>query len=505
MSNGLILITAGTANDLFLTGNPQITHFKILYKRHTRFAIEPKNIEFNGTVNWGQTVSCTIPKNGDLLYKTYVRINLPEVTPSSGKNFRWLNWLGHVLIKSVKLEIGSQEIVKHYGEWFHILNEMNQKPGQQSNYARLVGNVPKLVQPSTSTKPATELLIPLQFFFCQHPGSALPLVALSNHDVRLQIEFNTKENCYWSENVTESAVGDITGDLLMNFIHLDSDERKKIAAASHEYLIEQLQYSGDEAITTNNLQVEIPFHHPVHSLYWVIQKDDHINRTEMQDLGGPQWFNFTDRVDTTSLTGTPNFNLGAGLGGASFINQNLLAQMSMGGETSTLSSSAFNGLSTSNAFVSSSTNNIDLDTLTFQNLFGNGNTSNAVAYNAPLAVFDNGDNPVSEAKIVLNNRDVITYMSGIYFNHIVPYETYANGPAPGINMFSFNLDPANKEQPKGSVNFTFFDSRKLDLRLTNNTVLNESSTATSAKCRVYALNYNILRIMGGMGAIAYNS
>ena len=108
--------------------------------------------------------------------QTFIRINLPSVTPTSEKNFRWVNWLGHVLVKSMKLEIGGQEIDKQYGDWLHIWNELTQKPGQQSNYANLVGNVPKLVQPSTSTKPSLEVYVPLQFYFCRNPGLALQLL-----------------------------------------------------------------------------------------------------------------------------------------------------------------------------------------------------------------------------------------------------------------------------------------------------------------------------------------
>ena len=502
-------LVAYGAQDIYLTGNPQITYFKVVYRRHTNFAIESIEQTFNGSVGFGQTATASISRNGDLMYWTDLRVILPSVTPTANKNFRWVNWFMHTLVEEVKLEIGGQEIDKIYGEWMHIWNELTQKMGQQSNYANLVGNVPKLVQPSTSTKPSVELYLPLTFFFCRNPGLALPLIALQYHEVKIHIKFRNKVDCYWSENVNESNdnVGDFTASLWVDYIFLDTDERRKFAQTSHEYLIEQLQFTGDESITSTSSKINLSLNHPVKFLAWVIQKDNHINRNQMQSAGGPQYQNYTDKIDTTNFTGTPSHPLGEGLGGAAYSGLNPSLAMPYGGQAVTANSGALqnSNRNVANSLMNANNNDVDLDNLSFQDLFGNGNTTDAVAWNSNLPVFDAGQNPILFAKLQLNGQDRFSQRTGRYFNHLQPYKHFPNGPAVGINIYSFALDPM-EHQPSGTCNFSRIDNATLQLTLTDSTVLDENASnpqATTAKCRVYAVNYNILRIMSGMAGVAY--
>jgi hypothetical protein len=500
-------LVAYGAQDIYLTGNPQITYFKVTYRRHTNFAMESIEQTFSGSAGFGQTVSATIARNGDLIYWTELRVNLPSVTPTAGKNFRWVNWLMHTLVKSVKLEIGGQEIDKIYGDWMHIWNELTQSMGQQANYANLVGNVPKLVQPSTSTKPGVELYLPLTFFFCRNPGLALPLIALQYHEVKITVEFRSKEECYWSENGTEPNVGDFTSSLWCDYIYLDTDERRKFAQVSHEYLIEQLQFTGDESITSTSSKINLSLNHPVKFLAWVVQKDNHINRIEMQQAGGPQYQNYTDKIDTTNFTGTPSHPLGNGLGGAAYSALNPSLSMPYSGTATAANSGALqnSNRNVANTLMNANSNDVDLDNLTFQDLYGNGNTTDASGWNAELPVFDSGQNPISTAKLQLNGQDRFTERTGRYFNHLQPLKHFPNGPAVGINTYSFCLEPM-EHQPSGTCNFSRIDKATLQLTLTNSTVLDENASnpsSTTAKCRIYAVNYNILRIMSGMGGLAY--
>ena len=145
---GLMQLVAYGAQDVYLTGNPQITFFKVVYRRHTNFAMESIENPFNGSPNFGKRVTCTIQRNGDLIHRIYLQATLPSVslqtTDGSGAQFRWLNYVGHNLVKSVELEIGGQRIDKHYGQWLHIWNELTQEAGKQGGYAKMVGNVPQL-------------------------------------------------------------------------------------------------------------------------------------------------------------------------------------------------------------------------------------------------------------------------------------------------------------------------------------------------------------------------
>ena len=154
MGGGLMQLVAYGAQDIYLTGNPQITFFKVVYRRHTNFSMEAIQQNFNGEATFGRKVTCTISRNGDLIHRMYLQTTLPAIDVSNGistdntepKAFRWLNWIGHVLIKEVQLEIGGQFIDKQYGDWLHIWNELSQTPGHASGYAEMVGNVPALTQ-----------------------------------------------------------------------------------------------------------------------------------------------------------------------------------------------------------------------------------------------------------------------------------------------------------------------------------------------------------------------
>ena len=205
MGGGLLQLVAYGAQDVYLTGNPQITFFKVVYRRHTNFSIESIKQTFTGTPEFGLSVPCTIQRSGDLISRMYLETTLPSVNISYGvttgttyKAFRWLNWIGHVLIKNTELSIGGSKIDKHYGEWLHIWNELTQESGKASGYAEMVGNVPQLTQIYSSNTSATacetgtyKLFIPLQFWFCRNPGLAIPLIALQYHDVVVNIEFRS--------------------------------------------------------------------------------------------------------------------------------------------------------------------------------------------------------------------------------------------------------------------------------------------------------------------------
>ncbi len=110
-------LVAYGAQDIYLTGNPQITFFKVVYRRHTNFSLESIQQTFNGTVDFGKKVSCTVSRNGDLIHKVYLQVDLPSVDPTGG-NFNWVENIGHVLIDEVSIEVGGQLIDRHYGEWF---------------------------------------------------------------------------------------------------------------------------------------------------------------------------------------------------------------------------------------------------------------------------------------------------------------------------------------------------------------------------------------------------
>ena len=235
MGGGLLQLVAYGAQDVYLTGNPQITFFKVVYRRHTNFAIEAIQQTFNGNPGYGNTVNCQISRNGDLINRMYLQVEVPSKT---GCADTYVNYLGLRLLKSVVIEIGGQQIDKHYSDWMYIWNELSLPVGKRHAYDKMVG-----ANAAETSIASTTLYVPLEFWFCRNVGLALPLIALQYHEVKVKIEFDTKPNC----TVTETgAQGALTGtnvhdlkdiSLWVDYIFLDTDERRRFAQLSHEYLI----------------------------------------------------------------------------------------------------------------------------------------------------------------------------------------------------------------------------------------------------------------------------
>ena len=523
MGGGLMQLVAYGAQDIYLTGNPQITFFKVVYRRHTNFSMESIEQTFNGTADFGKKVTYTISRNGDLIHRVYLQATVPQIRVEAGA-FRWLNFLGHILVKNVEVEIGGQRIDKHYGDWLHIWNELTQTAGHQAGYANMVGNVPRLTQPvlgrsgqgstdlsrsacdKDSCVPQTTLYIPLQFWFCRNPGLALPLIALQYHEVKINLEFNSLTNCYWTtttSTINPSTPSLVSASLYVDYIYLDTDERRRFAQVSHEYLIEQLQFTGDESVNSASNKIKLNFNHPCKELIWVCQPDSNVDADTTANVGGKQHFNYTDKIDVTYYSGSPSDPLGGGMYSQ---NNNPFQSMPMTGRTAT--AAAVEGGSTVPSVGTAGVANGILNSaaVTFESLLNGREGADATqAYSAALPYYDLGHNPVEKAKLQLNGHDRFSEREGRYFNLVQPYQHHENVPATGINVYSFGLKP-EEHQPSGTCNMSRIDNAVLQLTLSDEAVKSgNSNQAKSCKVRVYATNYNVLRIMSGMGGLAYSN
>jgi hypothetical protein len=494
MGGGLMQLVAYGSQDVYLTGNPQITFFKVVYRRHTNFSVEPIQQVFNGIANWGKSVSATISRNGDLLHRMYITITLPSVLANGSDQFRWLNWLGHIIVQQAEIEIGGQKIDRHYGHWLHIWNELTQTSGHQAGYATMVGNVPRLVQSSIDSSPSITLYVPLRFWFNRNVGLALPLIALQYHDVKLNLQIANVDDCYWASSSVRKPQDLLDVSLWVDYIYLDTDERRRFAQASHEYLIEQLQFNGDIPVNSSIEQMKMAFNHPVKEIIWTIQKDSLINTSAMQNYGGKQWFNFTDSIDYTYFSGTPQDPLGGGIGTAAFNVGNWYSSLPMSG-------TANGSIATSGKYGQNGSN---ISALNFDDLFGTTSNVSSRAWTSHLPVFDIGENPTELAKIQLNGHDRLSQREGRYFNTVIPQECHENCPAMGINVYSFAFKP-EEHQPSGTCNFSRIDIAQLLLNISNPTYITNLSTPDTAKCRIYATNYNVLRVLSGMAGLAFTN
>jgi hypothetical protein len=528
MGGGLLQLVSYGAQDIYISGNPQITFWKVLFKRHTNFAMESIEVTFNGQADFNKRVTAVINRNADLMYRTYVQVVLPAVDLVAGSTglarFRWLNYIGHRLIKVVELEIGGQRIDRQYGDWLQIWTQLSQDAGTIKALDDMIGNTHDLVlmkdkngyaldascagaeltnscAPRSGT-PAKTLYIPLQFWFCRNPGLAIPLIALQYHEVRINVEFEQWINCSYYELASGSSapatsIQSLTAaSLYIDYIYLDTEERRRFAQQTHEYLIEQLQFTGAESITSSSNKIQLNFNHPVKELVWVVQRDSFVdctpNASYIAEVGGCQPFNYSDDFDTDGIV------------------MNVLARGSLGGgaSTNTVPTTADGpsgpylpgvGISVGPSLAGASW----LDTTA-------GDDSDEVFaattnYLLAKVILSSGakcegKNPVEVAKLQLNGQDRFTEREGRYFDRVQPYQHHSRTPATGINVYSFALKP-EEHQPSGTCNFSRIDKATLQLTVSVNTV----RSGRTAQVRVYAVNYNVLRVMSGMGGLAYSN
>jgi hypothetical protein len=292
-NGGLLQLVAVGKQDVFLTGNPQITWFKFVYRRHTNFAVEAVEMYSDNEPDFGKKISWLVPRSGDLLGPCILEITLPELFLSTtGEPVAYVNSIGHALIKEISVTIGEQEIDRQTGEWMEIWSSLTTTESQKFGFYDMMGKVDGYSQP-TLVGPL-KLYVPLQFWFCKNPGLYLPLLALQYHPVRINITFRSLQECFWTPTVIVDCT-DVTVKpahitsltLYGDFVYLDVDERRRFVSTAHEYLIEQIQYTSQIAIPPSSQSIPVPieFNHPVREFIWVLQRQAVINNKE--------WFNFS--------------------------------------------------------------------------------------------------------------------------------------------------------------------------------------------------------------------
>jgi hypothetical protein len=518
-----------------------------------------------------------------LAYRTYLQVTLPEInqlmgvssystSQGTGVYARWLDFPGEQLIAQVEVEIGGQRIDRQYGDWMHIWNQLTMTSEQQRGYFKMVGNTtqltfitdpsfaavdgpcdslaPRQVCAPRNALPETTLYIPFQFWFCANPGLALPLIALQYHEVKINLDIRPIDECLWAvttlscqdpTTLTQYTPGRpvpasiaynqslVAASLYVDYVFLDTDERRRFAQNPHEYLISQLQFTGDESVGSSSNKIKLNFNHPVKELIWVVQPDQNVDYCSslvcdalLYKVLGAQPFNYTDAVDALPNAihafGGPNETAGAnafidarGLfedAGAVDVNipygftgywhgpQNPYNEPNFGGSNIQLPTSYIS----SDPILSQLTTNV-------VNTVGTHNSGSTVSDAGTFVLTETsldmhcwGLNPVVTAKLQLNGQDRFSEREGSYFSWVQPFQAHTRNPDEGINVYSFALRP-EEHQPSGTCNFSRIDNATLQLVLSNATV---EGTKT-AKVRVYATNYNVLRIMSGMGGLAYSN
>ena len=541
MGGGLMQLVAYGAQDVYLTGNPQITFWKVTYRRHPNFAMESIEQTFNGQADFGRRVQCTISRNGDLAYRTYLQVTLPEInqsdrnSASEGVFARWLDCPGEQMISMVEVEIGGQRIDRQYGDWMHIWNQLTLTSEQEAGYNKMIGNttqltyltdpkfaeiatacgaasVPEAVCAPRKALPETTLYVPLQFWFCRNPGLALPLIALQYHEVKINIEIRPLDECLFAvKKVSDTGSQSqkvagayskslVAASLYVDYVFLDTDERRRMAQNPHEYLIEQLQFTGDESIGSSSNKIKLNFNHPCKELVWVVQPDAHVaycdsflaGRTMHMALGA-QPFNYSDAIDAL-----PNSILAFGSDRQSRGANQVIDSSGLFNDTQNDTEDSRFGDNLAGRNATNGTDN-SVNAIKGQEVSGVSDAGVFVLAETALMMHCWGENPVVTAKLQLNGQDRFSEREGTYFDLVQPYLPHTRSPDTGINVYSFALRP-EEHQPSGTCNFSRIDNATLQLIVSAAAI---GGTQT-AKVRVYATNYNVLRVMSGMGGLAYS-
>jgi len=530
MGGGLLQLVAYGAQDAYISGNPQITFFKTLYKRHTNFAMEAFRVNFNGQAAWGVKHSAVIGRHADLMYSTYL-----EVVLDSGNYNNDQGRLGYNLLHRVELEIGGQLIDRLYGEFMYLWDALSSDYLKSVKAFQMVGgglsSGPVFAGGQSncnagSGRPGlpTILYIPLSFFYTKNPGVALPLIALQYHEVRINVIWNEVQNIAGDLDTTlvgssSTVPQPLQAAVYVDYIYLDTEERRRMAQQSHEYLIEQTQFNEDKSLSSYSNRIDLTFNHPVKELIWVVQPSSYTNCNLAKAAGATslkpftydrdavyeQWLqiNGQDRMDKrygdyynkvqpyqhhTGLAGTyqlaPSMTFridslatsdtitlsGSGLPFDANVNERVRIINSKAGN---------NGIYLIRNFEFAGTTAIPLDKADYS-----GNAAAFTAETGNITATAGGSETIL-LEFLDRQPNQLAYSQ------------------PGIYSYSFALKP-EEHQPSGTCNFSRIDTAHLLITLSGDVVVSPDSDNTW-DVRVYAINYNILRIMSGMGGLAYSN
>lgn len=597
MPGGIMQLTAYGAQDLYLTGNPDITFFKFVYRRYSNFSMEYIQLPFHAspTLNTTQNTicSCYINRHGDLLYDGYIVCTLPalfsvktddnglkdyinkyytdtatddtakmcpllktnstdDIPPSnladinlcdyhpSIEPISYVDNVGNVLLYSVEILVNGLSVDKQYGRWMTIWNELTLPEGKREAYKNMISadtiggafTTPVLdtsVQGQVLVSPAKKIYIPLPFWFCQNPGLAIPLVALQNSPVRIDIEFRplndiirigmppqspdyffdksnnsdydkalvgNEQNSMYNSYLRDMLSGTLFHNqttilnrytpswkqniyLLMNYIYLSDDERIRFAQNSHEYLITQVQHIHGDTIKpgiTKHFSLS-NFNHPVKEIIWCLQREEVKNTND--------WDNYilqpTPLYDATRLIQMLNKDV--------LSNKYLFNMFHTSLDPSILTK--YNAISGTN--VMTTANNILIELLENANVWPEQNPD-TIQLDPSMNYVD----IQAAAKLIFNGVDRFSEEDSYFFTNLQSYKYHSNVGLKGIYKYSFALNPED-QQPSGTCNMSRIANTELVIY-----AVNQSHPAIRQyNVYIYAVNYNVFRIMAGMGSLVF--
>jgi hypothetical protein len=508
MGGGLLQLVAYGAQDVYLTGNPQITFFKVVYRRHTNFAIEAIVQTPTGGNTFGSRASFQITRNGDLIHRVYFycKIKAENATVALVPNF------GQKLLKTVELEIGGQRIDKHYSEWLYIWNELSLPVGKREGYNTMVGANPRNICTKLSSGHSYELYVPLEFWFCRNVGLALPLIALQYHEVKINVEYesesnmkdNVPTNFTYEEELTAGAVTSITvtaggtgytsaptvvytggggtGATATAVLGTGATATQVVSitvntVGSGYTSVPAITFTGGAgsgaaatanlganpnnttAIITASAAGQISLTSPTLWVDYIFLDTD--ERRRFAQLSHEYL------IEQLQFTGTESITKGDSMKSIRMNFNHPCKELIW-----TVRNSEGSGI--------------------YWNNFSSGYAMGTTVINEALE----STNPITNCKIMLNGNDRMAPRTGEYFGIVQPYQHHEITPDKfheGINVYSFAIKP-EEHQPSGTLNMSRIDTATLSV-----------ASSITGNISVYAVNYNVLRILSGMGGLAYSN
>lgn len=489
MPSGLLQLVRYSNQDLFFTGNPQITFFKTVYRRYTNFAMDTIRHTFQQAdssllVDKPRVIRMKVERYADLIHDMYFSFTLPEIKSPGDVKFRWIKNIGLNIINYAYIYIGGQIIDRHYGEWLHVWNELTLPKEKEDVYNEMIGNIPEIYDPENApgnngVYPASDvntdfipsirehnIFVPMMFWFNRNPGMALPLIALGNYEVEIECELKPLVELYtvidtdpssdtygyrvkpnplvssqgiqnYLSSTTITNTNDAGNKVLQRFdinpviyithIYLDKDERERFAFKSHEYLIEQTYKISFPGLDGSH-SLDLSLNHPVKEIIWVSKRSDSVERND--------WNNYTNWTNEKIPPYSP-----------SYINEYA--------ETPQITANNF------------------------------------TYYKSPSII--------TNSILLFDGYERTMDLESKYYNMVQTFKYHRRCPKNGIHCYSFALDCDRFPQPTGQANMSHF--AKIKLNLTTQPI--SSTESYKFIVNVYTIQYNILRLEGGMGALVF--
>ena len=511
-------LVAYGAQDIYLTGNPQITFFKVVYRRHTNFSMECIRQTINGssaTSTSNTTGNVTISRNGDLVHRVYVTSSSTGITD------------GSEIVQEAELEIGGQRIDRHYKDWNDAWNELSTDESKALGLKSMQGCIGTSVASASAAAGQLNLVqVPLNFWFCRNPGLALPLIALQYHEVKVKIIFGT------TANVGSSSA---TCEVWSDYIYLDTDERRRFAQVSHEYLIEQIQRQTETLTASTTHDFSLNFNHPVKELVWTYPTGATFDKVQLKLNGHDRfaeqnepYFTLRQPYDYHSAVPRQNLPVSARISlldrQTTFTAPTEIATLTAEGATGDVAASgsdmhlAAGVLIISGSGTSPDASQFPTGTQLALTIItaGDGADISGQSGGAPAVgdlYFATVTGGATGTTVLTMNISTPTSLTGKSFTGIeeaagsadnctINFLLVTNGNSSQartsqmtnkIGVYSFALKP-EEHQPSGTCNFSRIDNAQL-----------HGDATGAGTITVYAVNYNVLRIMSGMGGLAYSN